>query len=62
MSDINYAIVNTSTGVVATAFHSHSTARTYLDWYLDKEQHAILPHGIIKDDAIEAWAKSTLAA
>ena len=58
MSNVDYAILNKDTGIVAAAFLSQSSAQTYLAWYLDKDQHVILPHGFIKDTAIEAWRKS----
>ena len=58
MTNVNYAILNKNTGIVAAAFLSLSSAQNYLAWYLDQEQHVILPHGFIKDTAIDAWRKS----
>ena len=58
MSNVDYAILNKNTGIVAAAFLTLASAQNYLAWYLDQEQHVILPHGFIKTTAIEAWRKS----
>ena len=58
MTNVDYAILNKNTGILAAAFISLATAQNYLDFYLDKEQHVILPHGFIKSTALEAWRRS----